>query len=184
MPKPTLYFLRSSEQKITTDMLRYAMRLDELNYSLADFPALKIHEKFYGLSTKDLGLYSLVENKISGAVWIRLLKPEDAAMGYVDAETPILNIAVIPELREKGIGSAMLSQFLQEAGAVFEQISLSVLQDSKAVKLFEKFGFGKVEASEGKSPIDGSKVFTMLKKLEIKEVVRPTDGYDPRRWMD
>ncbi len=74
MSKATLYFLRSSEQKITTDMLQYSMRLDELAYSTSDFPALDIYEKFYGLSTKDLGLYALVENKISGAVWIRLLK--------------------------------------------------------------------------------------------------------------
>ena len=184
MPNPTLYFLRSSEQKIATDMLRYSMRLDELNKPLRDFPALNIYEKFYGLSTKDLGLYALVDNKIAGAVWIRLLRADQNAMGYVDANTPILNIAVIPELRDQGIGSSMLEQLLQEAGAVFEQISVSILQDSKAVKLFEKFGFSKVEASDGKSPIDGSDVFTMLKRLERKEVVRPTDGYDPRRWMD
>ncbi|NOR57032.1 MAG: GNAT family N-acetyltransferase [Sulfurimonas sp.] len=165
-------------------MLRYSMRLDKLNKSLSDFPALDIYEKFYGLSTKDLGLYALVDNKIAGAVWIRLLRAEQNAMGYVDANTPILNIAVIPEFRGKGIGSAMLDQLLQEAGVVFEQISVSVTQDSKAVELFEKFNFTKVESSEGKSPIDGSDVFTMLKKLQIKEVVRPTDGYDPRRWMD
>jgi len=184
MPKPTLYFLRSSEQKITTDMLRYSMRLDQLNKSLTDFPALNIYEKFYGLSAKDLGLYALVDNKIAGAVWIRLLKADDGAMAYVDANTPILNIAVIPEFREKGIATAMLEQFLQEAGSVFEQISVSLLQDSHAVKLFEKFGFTRVPASEAKSPIDGKDVFTMLKKLQKKEVVRPTDGYDPRRWMD
>lgn len=184
MPNHILYFLRSSEQKITSDMLCYAMRLDELNKSISDFPMLSIYEKFYGLSAKDLGLYSLVENKIAGAVWIRLLKEEDGANGYVDANTPVLNIAVIPEFRGKGIGSAMLEQLLQEAGAVFEQISVSLLQDSKAVQLFKKLGFAKVEASEGKSPVDGSDVFTMLKKLEKKEVIRPTDGYDPRRWMD
>jgi len=184
MPKPTLYFLRSSEQKITTDMLRYSMRLDQLNKSLTDFPALNIYEKFYGLSAKDLGLYALVDNKIAGAVWIRLLKADDGAMAYVDANTPVLNIAVIPEFREKGIATAMLEQFLQEAGSVFEQISVSLLQDSHAVKLFEKFGFTRVPASEGKSSIDGKDVFTMLKKLQKKEVVRPTDGYDPRRWMD
>jgi ribosomal protein S18 acetylase RimI-like enzyme len=184
MSKPALYFLRSSEQKITTDMLRYSMRLDQLNKSLSDFLALNIYDKFYGLSTKDLGLYALMDNKIAGAVWIRLLKAEDGAMGFVDANTPVLNIAVIPEFREKGIASAMLDQLLQEAGAVFEQISVSLLQDSHAVKLFEKFGFTKVTASEGKSPIDGKDVFTMLKKLQKKEVLRPTDGYDPRRWMD
>ncbi|WP_373036236.1 GNAT family N-acetyltransferase [Sulfurimonas sp.] len=184
MPKPTLYFLRSSEQKITTGMLRYSMRLDQLNKSLSDFPALSIYERFYGLSSKDLGLYALVDNKIAGAVWIRLLKPEDGAMAYVDANTPVMNIAVVPEFREKGIASAMLEQFLQEAGSVFEQISVSLLEDSHAVKLFEKFGFTKVPASEGKSPLDAKDVFTMLKKLQKKEVLRPTDGYDPRRWMD
>ncbi|MFT5835785.1 MAG: ribosomal protein S18 acetylase RimI-like enzyme [Sulfurimonas sp.] len=184
MLSPTLYFLRSSEQKITSDMLRYAMRLDEVDKPLFDFPALGIYEKFYGLTTKDLGLYALVDNKIAGAVWIRLLREDHGANGYIDANTPVLNIAVIPEFRSQGVGFSMLSQFLQEAGAVFEQISVSILQDAKAVKLFEKLGFEKVEASEGKSPIDGSDVFTMLKKLEKKEVLRPTDGYDPRRWMD
>jgi len=184
MPKATLYFLRSSEQKITTDMLRYSMRLDELNKSLSDFPELSIYEKFYGLSTKDLGLYSLVDNKITGAAWIRLLRFEQNPMGYIDANTPILNIAVIPEFRNQGIGFMMLEQLLQEAGAVFEQISVSVLKDSSAVNLFLKLGFERVENSEAKSPIDSSEVYTMLKKLEKKEVVRPTDGYDPRRWMD
>jgi hypothetical protein len=24
----------------------------------------------------------------------------------------------------------------------------------------------------------------MVKKLEKKEIIRPTDGYDPTRWMD
>ena len=184
MPKATLYFLRSSEQKIATNMLHYSMRLDDIDKTLQDFPQLNIYEKFYGLSTKDLGLYALVDNKVVGAVWIRLLREDAGAMGYVDANTPVLNIAVLPEFRGKGIGSSMLAQFLLEAGAVFEQTSLSVTQDSDAVKFFTKFGFTKVDASEGKSPIDGHDIFSMIKKLQKKEVVRPTDGYDPRRWMD
>ncbi|MEA1891569.1 MAG: hypothetical protein U9N33_02525 [Campylobacterota bacterium] len=47
---PTLYFLRSSEQKITTDMLHYVMRLDEVSKRLEDIPQLasrgsKIHRR-------------------------------------------------------------------------------------------------------------------------------------------
>ncbi len=184
MPKPTLYFLRSSEQKITTDMLHYAMHLDEIDKRVQDFPKLNIFDRYYGLSSKDLGLYALSEHTIAGAVWIRLLKAEDGANGFVDAMTPVLNIAVKPEFRTKGIGSAMLEQLLLEAGAVFEQISLSVVKNSKAVEFFKKFGFEKLMASDTKSPIDDSEVFTMIKKLVQKEVVRPTDGYDPQRWMD
>ncbi len=184
MPKPVLYFLRSSEQKITSDMLVYAMRLHELNKTLKDFPKLDIYTKHYGLSTKDLGLYALHNQTIAGAVWIRLLRAEDGASAFVDANTPVLNIGVKPEFRGMGIGSAMLEQFLLEAGVVFEQISVSVLKDSKAVNFYEKFGFEKIEASETKSLLDGSEIFTMIKKLTKKEVIRPTDGYDPRRWMD
>lgn len=185
MPRPVLYFLRSSEQKITTDMLAFAMRLDELDKSLEDFPALSVYSRFYGLSSKDLGLYALDERStIVGAVWIRQLRAEDGANGFVDANTPILTIAVKPEFRAQGVGSAMLEQLLLEAGAVFDAISLSVVKGSKAIKFYEKFGFVKVEASSGKSLVDGSEVFTMKRKLVKKELVRPSDGYDPRRWMD
>jgi ribosomal protein S18 acetylase RimI-like enzyme len=184
MPKPTLYFLRSSEQKITSDMIAYAMRLDTLNKTIQDFPTLDIYTKHYGLSTKDLGLYALYNQTLAGAVWIRLLKEEDKASAYVDSKTPILNIALKPEYRNMGIGSAMLEQFLLEAGAVYEQISVSVLKESPAVSFYEKFGFEKLMASDAKSFLDGSEVFTMLKKLEKKEVQRPTDGYDAQRWME
>ncbi len=181
---PTLYFLRSSEQKITSDMLHFAMRLDDINKTIKDFTELDIYHKFYGLTTKDLGLYALDDNAIVGAIWIRLLSKESGANAFIDDKTPILNIAVKPEFRGKGIGSGMMEQFLLEAGAVFEQISVSVLSNSKAIKFYEKFGFEKVNNTEAKSPIDGQEVFTMLKKLKLQEVKRPTDGYDPRRWMD
>ena len=184
MPKPILYFLRSSEQKIATDMLTFAMRLNEFNKTLQDFPELNIYNRHYGLSSRDLGLYALDEHSIAGAAWIRLLSIEDGANGFVNTNTPILSIAVKPEFRAKGIGSAMLEQLLIEAGAVFEQISVSVVKNSKAVKFYKKFGFVKLENSEGKSPVDNSQVFTMIKKLIKQDIIRPTDGYDPRRWMD
>ena len=46
----TLYFLRSSEQKIATEMLYYATRLDETDKTLDDFPQLRMYDKYYGLS--------------------------------------------------------------------------------------------------------------------------------------
>ena len=165
-------------------MLVFAMRLNELNKTLKDFPKLDIYEKHYGLSNKDLGLYALHEHTIAGAAWVRLLKAKDGANAYVDANTPVLNIAVKPELRGKGVGSAMLEQLLLEAGEIFEQISVSVVKSSKAMKFYEKFGFKKLEASAAISPVDSSEVITMTKQLLKKAVIRPTDGYNPKKWMD
>jgi len=58
------------------------------------------------------------------------------------------------------------------------------VHDSKAVGFYEKFGFLKLEGSETLSPVDGSKVITMVKKLIRQEVQRPSDGYDASKWMD
>lgn len=183
--KPTLYFLRSSEQKILTDMLHYAMRLDDVNKSLSDLPNLAIYSEFYGYTSKDLGLYALVDNQLAGAVWIRRLNANHGSNGYIDDNTPILNIAVLPEFRGKGIGSLMIEQLFIEAGALYDQISLSVVHNSPAVHFYERHGF--VHHDNGfveQSFVDGKEVNTLIKKLHKAAVIRPSDGYDPRRWMD
>lgn len=181
---PTLYFLRSSEQKIATDMLKYAYRLDETSKSIEEVPELELFSKFYGLSSKDLGLYALSEHNIAGAAWIRLLKEENNAIGFINEATAVLTIGVKPEFRGKGIATAMLEQLLLEAGALFEQISVSVLNNERGVSFFKKFGFVEVENSQKTSPIDKSEVITMVKGISTERVVRPSDGYDPRKWMD
>lgn len=181
---PTLYFLRSSEQKIATDMIHFAYRLDEVAKTLDDVQELDMYHKFYGLTDKDLGLYALVENKIAGAIWIRLLKKENNPNAFVDEETPVLTIAVKPEFRDKGIGSAMLEQLFLEAGARYKQISISVLSDEKTTRYFQRFGFSALDNSNAQSPVDGAKVVTMIKPISDKVVQRPSDGYDPKKWMD
>ena len=183
--KPTLYFLRSSEQKILTDMLHYAMRLDDVNKSLSDIPKLAIYNEFYGFTSKDLGLYALVDNQLAGAVWIRRLNADHGSNGYIDENTPILNMAVLPDYRGRGLGSQMIEQLFIEAGALYEQISVSVVHDSPAIHFYERHGFVRHDnGSEEQSFVDGNKVITLVKKLQKATVVRPSDGYDPRRWMD
>lgn len=166
-------------------MLHYAMRLDDVKKSLADIPKLAIYEEFYGFTSKDLGLYALVDNQLAGAVWIRRLNAEHGSNGYIDDTTPILTIAVLPAFRGLGIGSRMLEQLLIEAGALYERISVPVVSNSPAIRFYEKHGFvANQNGSQEKSFVDGADVVTMIKQLNKAEVKRPTDGYDPRRWMD
>ncbi len=180
---PILYFLRSSEQKIVQDILPYAMRLDEVGKTLSDVEKLKIYYDFYGLTPKDLGLYALVNNEIAGAIWCRRLNEDHQAEGFVNEQTPVMLMGVLPKFRNNKIGTAMMEQFLQEAATQYDQISVSVIQESPAVAFYEKFGFEKLSYNK-QSPVDGKTTCTMLKKLEKKELIRPSDGYDPRRWMD
>ena len=149
-----LYFLRASENKIVTDMYKYAHpnRPDELAK----------YTEFFGLTTKDLGLYALVDNKIAGAIWSREFN-----------NLPTLSFAILPEFKKTGLGIFMMEQFLQEAGAVYEEITVDISEKPKAIKFYEKFGFIKKDDS-----------FVLSKMLEKKEIIRPTDGYDPTRWMD
>jgi hypothetical protein len=65
-----------------------------------------------------------------------------------------------------------MEQFLQEAGAIYEQISVSIVEDSPAKRFYEKCGF------------ENYNNHIMIKKLERKEVLRPNDGYNPAKWMD
>ena len=152
---PTLYFLRSSESKIVKDMTQYAH---------PDSDNLEIYHNFYGLTTKDLGLYALINNKITGAIWTRKLNND---------EIPILSLAVLPEFRGQGLATAMMEQFLIELSAVSELISVNTYNNDTSINFYTKFGFS-----------HHSEENIMTKTLEKQEIVRPTDGYDPRKWMD
>ena len=152
-----LYFLRSSEQKIVKDMVKFAYP--------SDTTKLDKFWEYYGLTTKDLGLYALVDNEIAGAVWTR----------ESESGKPIMSFAIVPKFKGKEVGSFMLNQFLQELGAMYEEVTINISHKLKAIAFYEKFGFEKVENTEK---------LVMKKKLEKKEVIRPTDGYDPTRWMD
>ncbi len=152
-----LYFLRSSEQKIVQDMVKYAYPSEIQN--------LEKYSEFYGLTSKDLGLYALVDNEIAGAVWTR-----ESELG-----NPIMSFAIVPKFRKQGVGIFMMEQFLQELGAAYATVTIDISHKPKALPFYKKFGFEKIENSEK---------LVMQKKLEKKEVIRPTDGYDPTKWMD
>ncbi|MDQ7044818.1 MAG: GNAT family N-acetyltransferase [Sulfurimonas sp.] len=147
-----LYFLRSSEQKIIETLVSIAHPKDNED--------LEKYTKFYGLTTKDLGLYALVNNKVAGAIWSR---------------KGVMSVAIVPEFKGTGIGSYMMEQFLLEAATMHSELSIDISHKAKSLKFYEKFGFEMQENSTS---------LILIKKLERKEIIRPTDGYDPSRWMD
>ncbi len=92
----------------------------------------------------DLGVIAVHGSADVGAAWLRLLGGGARGYGYVDDETPELSVALLPEHRGKGIGTALMEQVLEEAAIRYETVSLSVSKGNPARKLYKRLGFKQV----------------------------------------
>ena len=80
-----------------------------------------------------------------GAAWYRLMLPEDPGYGFVDAATPELSIAVVPEFRGRGVGGALLQALIRTARSQgFGALSLGVEKSNPALQIYERHGFAKL----------------------------------------
>ncbi len=97
----------------------------------------------------DLGFVAVDSNRQPiGAVWCRLLNGEEKGFAHIDDETPELGVAVSPEHRGKGIGTALLEQLLKAARNLYPSIALSVSPKNRAIELYESLGFETVDVRE------------------------------------
>jgi len=98
----------------------------------------------------DTVVIALADGFPVGAAWYRLFKAAKPGYGFVDEKTPELAIAVVPNARGKGVGSALLDALLARARAAgHETVSLSV--DKKnlgAIHVYEEHGFSRVAESD------------------------------------
>ncbi len=110
----------------------------------------------------DQGLIALDadRNVRAGAVWTRLFSAPSTGYGYVADHIPELTIALLPEYRGQGLGTRLLQQFfehLQQMG--YEAVSLSVVPENPAFRLYQRFGFQDTGKGIGDS-------LTMLKSFK------------------
>jgi ribosomal protein S18 acetylase RimI-like enzyme len=73
---------------------------------------------------------------------------EPAGRLYVDrrdAEIHILDIALLPAFRGRGIGTAFLRQLMEEADTAGKPLTIHVELNNPARRLYERLGFGEVE---------------------------------------
>ena len=86
----------------------------------------------------------------AGAAWYRLFPRDRPGYGFVDERTPELAIAVVPNARGKGVGSALLGALLDRARVEgYDRISLSVDRNNAgAIELYERHGFERVGAED------------------------------------
>lgn len=101
-------------------------------------PELQVYIAGFGSQKSDIGLVAEADHRIVGAVWVRIM--ED--YGHIDNETPSFAISLYPDYRNRGIGTALMTEMLRtlrQAG--YRQASLAVQKANYAVKMYQKLGF-------------------------------------------
>jgi len=130
------------------DMLHHAYYWRERRPDAGPGP-VQLYVKAFG-RPGDTVVIALVDGFPVGAAWYRLFKAGKPGYGFVDEKTPELAIAVVPNARGKGVGSALLDALLERARAAgHETISLSVdKRNSGAIHVYEQHGFARVTESD------------------------------------
>lgn len=140
--KYTIREMTAQEYPLLDDFLYEAIFVPEgvepPSKSIITAPELQIYVKDFGTSKDDFSLVAEVENKIIGAVWVRIMND----YGHIDDKTPSLAISLYKKYRGQGIGRSLIKEMLSLLQAHgYKRVSLSVQKANYAVKLYPKIGF-------------------------------------------
>jgi ribosomal protein S18 acetylase RimI-like enzyme len=172
-PKAMQFRIRealASDEPFLREMLYQSLHVPEgcapFDRQILEHPDIAKYVEGWG-QPGDLGFIALEANngEAIAAAWVRLFAEAEPGYGYVDSAIPELSIAVLPEYRNRGIGSALIRHLFTHAQAICSAISLSVSLDNPARRLYERLGFEQVRQ-------DATSV-TMLKQLSNDGIVRP-----------
>ena len=103
-------------------------------------PALARYVEGWG-RIGDIGVIAEYENKPVGAAWCRLFRKETPGYGWLDEETPEISVAILPEFRQKGVGTSLLIRLLEVTCEKNKMISLAVRSTNPALRLYLRLGF-------------------------------------------
>ena len=112
----------------------------------------------------DRGAIAEAGGSALGAAWLRLWMAGDRGYGWVADEIPELAIAVLPDSRNRGVGTALLRRVADLAQEDFSAICLSVRAGSPAVRLYARLGFEAIAGSEVVNRTGGGS-FTMVRRF-------------------
>lgn len=108
-------------------------------------PALELYIQNFGKYKDDYGFVAEIEDKIVGAVWVRIMDD----YGHVDDETPSFAISIFPEYRGHGIGTALMQRMLNHLrDKGYPRASLAVQKANATFRLYSKLGFKIVDENE------------------------------------
>ena len=112
-------------------------------------PEVNIYIDAFGSKKDDYCLVAELEERIIGAVWVRILADEIKGYGNIDDQTPEFAISLFKEYRNKGIGTLLMQKMIEYLkGKGYAQISLSVQKQNNAVRMYQNLGFEIIRENE------------------------------------
>lgn len=134
----------AQDLRFLRDMLHHAYYWKERKPDAGPGP-VQLYVKAWG-RPGDTAVIALLDGFPVGAAWFRLFPATSPGYGFVDEQTPELAVAVVPNARGKGVGSALLSSLLDRARTDgYNAVSLSVDRHNEgAIALYEQYGFDQV----------------------------------------
>lgn len=140
--------IKNDEYKILDRFLYEAIFIpqgtEKPPFSIIEKPELQVYIENFGRKD-DYCLVAETENKIIGAVWVRIMDD----YGHIDNNTPSLAISLYSDFRGQGIGTALLENMLLLLKSEnYEKVSLSVQKENYACKMYLKAGFEVVSEND------------------------------------
>jgi len=125
--------MKPNEFPLLSDFLYEAIfQRDENNLiprEIINQPELRIFTDGFG-NRDDYCLVAEINEKIIGAVWVRILCGELKGFGNIDEITPEFAISLYKEYRNRGIGTELMKSMLQILRAKgYKRTSLAVQKD-------------------------------------------------------
>ena len=112
---------------------------------IINLPELQVYVQHFGKQVGDVCFVAEIEEKVVGAVWVRIMDD----YGHVEDGVPSFAISLYKEYRGLGIGTAMMKQMLAELKIRgYQKTSLAVQKANYAVKMYKNVGFKIVDEND------------------------------------
>lgn len=141
--------IKSNEYKVLDDFLYEAIFIPEgveaPAREIINVPELQVYVQDFGKQEGDICFVAEVEERIVGAVWVRVMDD----YGHIEDGVPSFAISLYKEYRGLGIGTMLMKRMLKELKARgYQKTSLAVQKANYAVKMYKNVGFGIVDENE------------------------------------
>jgi len=135
-------------------------------------PEIFIYIKDFG-GKDDCGVVAEIDGEIVGVAWTRIIP----AYGHIDNDTPELAISVLPENRNRGVGTMLLMRLFELLRCQgYKRTSLSVQKENPAVRFYKRLGY---MVSGERIDHVGYEDYIMVKELSVSfRVWRVADAPD------